>query len=428
MEKIWEEEVLSPAPSSPTTAPSTLSALMERKISADRANGGEWKPPVPPRRRGLWGIASALGERAVSWGGESGDKRANAASTLENQSTNMNKAETSANTSSKPSALPPPLPKRSENRTQRKAETVDASTTAADPSATNTAAALPDLPRSPTRATHLKRHSQGNVSAPASAATVLLQRSQTPTNVPLPESQPGTPGNDGATVPSRTTSPTPFLSGTPPPIPRRAAARTRGSATERVGGEQLSSLVAKSENVNGEQVGDGVKKEVSETKIEDGKAASASNESRDNTHGSSVDGDKLTPPKAQDSVDNEIERAEVPDVPPASSTNGEPADNDDDGNAGKDGPASNNVASTEQSGRRVNGTSAGDLVLVGKEEDLGVVGDLEDGNEKKQRGFASAEKDLSNYVGEGTWEERTWRELVRLREDMFWARMGGVAM
>ncbi|PCH35356.1 hypothetical protein WOLCODRAFT_139866 [Wolfiporia cocos MD-104 SS10] len=30
------------------------------------------------------------------------------------------------------------------------------------------------------------------------------------------------------------------------------------------------------------------------------------------------------------------------------------------------------------------------------------------------------------YVGDGTWEERTWKELVRLREEMFWARIGGV--
>ena len=32
--------------------------------------------------------------------------------------------------------------------------------------------------------------------------------------------------------------------------------------------------------------------------------------------------------------------------------------------------------------------------------------------------------DGTPYVGDGTWEERTWKELTRLREDMFWARMG----
>ncbi|KAG8817425.1 hypothetical protein FRC17_011238 [Serendipita sp. 399] len=30
------------------------------------------------------------------------------------------------------------------------------------------------------------------------------------------------------------------------------------------------------------------------------------------------------------------------------------------------------------------------------------------------------------YVGRGTWEERAWLELVRIRENMFWARLGGV--
>jgi Rab guanine nucleotide exchange factor SEC2 len=34
-------------------------------------------------------------------------------------------------------------------------------------------------------------------------------------------------------------------------------------------------------------------------------------------------------------------------------------------------------------------------------------------------------QDGTPYVGDGTWEERTWKELVRLREEMFWARVGG---
>jgi len=32
--------------------------------------------------------------------------------------------------------------------------------------------------------------------------------------------------------------------------------------------------------------------------------------------------------------------------------------------------------------------------------------------------------DGTPYVGDGTWEERTWKELTRLREDAFWARIG----
>jgi hypothetical protein len=39
---------------------------------------------------------------------------------------------------------------------------------------------------------------------------------------------------------------------------------------------------------------------------------------------------------------------------------------------------------------------------------------------------AIAEEANEVYVGEATWEERAWKELARLREDMFWARVGGV--
>ncbi|EIN08326.1 hypothetical protein PUNSTDRAFT_44856 [Punctularia strigosozonata HHB-11173 SS5] len=37
-----------------------------------------------------------------------------------------------------------------------------------------------------------------------------------------------------------------------------------------------------------------------------------------------------------------------------------------------------------------------------------------------------AEDDDGQYVGDATWEERAWKELARLREDMFWARVGGL--
>ncbi|KAI0703672.1 hypothetical protein C8T65DRAFT_654723 [Cerioporus squamosus] len=37
---------------------------------------------------------------------------------------------------------------------------------------------------------------------------------------------------------------------------------------------------------------------------------------------------------------------------------------------------------------------------------------------------AEAKDEQGQYVGESTWEERTYKELVRLREEMFWARVG----
>ncbi|KAL5480990.1 hypothetical protein ACEPAI_9931 [Sanghuangporus weigelae] len=45
----------------------------------------------------------------------------------------------------------------------------------------------------------------------------------------------------------------------------------------------------------------------------------------------------------------------------------------------------------------------------------------------KQNGIDRSENDdPKNYVGDATWEERTWKEIVRLREDMFWARIGAI--
>ena len=37
-----------------------------------------------------------------------------------------------------------------------------------------------------------------------------------------------------------------------------------------------------------------------------------------------------------------------------------------------------------------------------------------------------SEMSAGPYVGDASWEERTWKEIVRLREDMFWARVGGL--
>lgn len=38
----------------------------------------------------------------------------------------------------------------------------------------------------------------------------------------------------------------------------------------------------------------------------------------------------------------------------------------------------------------------------------------------------SSSTEGEGFVSDATWEERTWKELVRLKEDMFWARIGGI--
>ncbi|KAJ7467984.1 hypothetical protein FB451DRAFT_1401252 [Mycena latifolia] len=46
--------------------------------------------------------------------------------------------------------------------------------------------------------------------------------------------------------------------------------------------------------------------------------------------------------------------------------------------------------------------------------------------EEKAEDTKEEEDEREAYVGDVTWEEWTWKELVRLREDMFWARIGGI--
>ena len=56
------------------------------------------------------------------------------------------------------------------------------------------------------------------------------------------------------------------------------------------------------------------------------------------------------------------------------------------------------------------------------------VKDDEEKEEEKvdsEAALETEETDKGQYVGDGSWEEKTWKELVRLREDMFWARVGG---
>ena len=52
-----------------------------------------------------------------------------------------------------------------------------------------------------------------------------------------------------------------------------------------------------------------------------------------------------------------------------------------------------------------------------------VVAEKVDANAKA---LETEETDKGQYVGDSSWEEKTWKELVRLREDMFWARVGGI--
>jgi hypothetical protein len=61
-----------------------------------------------------------------------------------------------------------------------------------------------------------------------------------------------------------------------------------------------------------------------------------------------------------------------------------------------------------------------------EEEEQMVDAEEERQEEEEQTKKEKEEKSRVAYVGDATWEEKTWKEIVRLREDMFWARMGGI--
>ncbi|KAJ7269602.1 hypothetical protein C8J57DRAFT_1322503 [Mycena rebaudengoi] len=101
IERVWEEEVPSLLPAPPTDA---------------AAPGAP--PPVPPRRRGLWGMASKLGERAASWSGDgSKDKKPSEDKNLPVPPP-MQPVSSAPTRSSSPA---PPLPKRNAGRPIRQA-------------------------------------------------------------------------------------------------------------------------------------------------------------------------------------------------------------------------------------------------------------------------------------------------------------------
>jgi len=261
VEKIWEEEL------PPPPAPSTL--------HVEKSGSGE-KPPIPPRKRGIWGIASAIGERAASWGDNS-DKDKNKKMAAETPVASENRRlppplpPVNPARASHPPPPPPPLPKRNEGRGRsanntpqpkadesavdnsnpNKALTSSSSAPAAEPISSigegstrpveNTSNApqpismpsssdVPSVaPLSPIRRSHIRNASAGTPPPPLPPRAV---RSPPPpfaaAGAPDSNSRPATPAGG---EPARTNSPAVVITGgAPPPIPRRAAARARGPA------------------------------------------------------------------------------------------------------------------------------------------------------------------------------------------------------
>ncbi|TRM63703.1 hypothetical protein BD626DRAFT_495124 [Schizophyllum amplum] len=466
VDKVWEEEVPNIPPAiSPVTTPS-----------------GE-KPPVPPRRRGLWGMASALGERAASWtdGSKSPsspskkpslekapsmESTPSAEKTLPEIQKGLPSPPPVHPTMSNPPASKPPLPRRSVARTSSEEPTV---------TPTPPPTAPPPLPR---------RH---EARSPATAASIPAPPAS-PRTVPLPESRPGTPVRAGpasrpgtptggppilppraaarlsmtaGTPPPRAETP-PVATGGPPPVPRRAVAR---------GARPMSAHIRKSSDLGASPLAAALAPAV------DAPAPAADVQAGDDEE---KEGRKVSPPamKEEGSSDTEAafvdaheeqpseggserkstdgsERKSLDAVPESSDAAAEPSISAEPSNyevAPPEGiPVEASVDNTDPepspqsiilSPKPTPAASLAPTVSLDSEtseQDDATIKEVSgiDGVVNGINGVSSdaAEDDSASaseedaaksgiYVGEATWEERTWKELVRLREDMFWARIG----
>ncbi|KAG5646746.1 hypothetical protein DXG03_002428 [Asterophora parasitica] len=465
IEKVWEEEVPTLLPPTIATSPTTE------------------KPPVPPRRRGLWGMASALGERATSWGGEGDKDKAKKAAPAapEAKPTELRRLppppppiHPTVKEADVPVRrnLPPPLPKRSEVRHQatsaektppESTPTTHAIAPTADEPSPTPAHKEPALPPRPPR------------------------RPITPESVPLPDSRPPTPLVAPVPAPAAIATGSPV----PPPLPRRAAARASrviaDGAVSRPATPQASEPIAESK----EEDFTAAKVEPTETKadVEAEVATSPVDESNGASEQASEEGPALTPggdpaPPADTPVAVDESAAKVASEDVSSSSEASPGSEGEvsaeastvteptakegvngeeavvDAPAVKNEPEAKKVADgADSSPEGVNaGTASPEEVApppygeekqalaepekekkdeeakdgeetepaaseVESEETSAVVArdtKSDDQSEKK------AEDDKEAYIGDTTWEERTWKEIVRLKEEMFWARIGGV--
>ncbi|KAG7448750.1 uncharacterized protein BT62DRAFT_929843 [Guyanagaster necrorhizus] len=409
VERVWEEEVPAlPPPPIPT------------------ASNGD-KPPVPPRRRGLWGMASALGERAVSWSSDDKEKkklqqekekekkfdltweRDQAKAMAQNEKLRGKKfapppvhPSLSAGPKSPPvvapAPVPPPLPRRNDRR--------------------------PVPPPPPTAAKEVE--------------PPTLERPQTPTRVPLPESRPATPA-------------TPASPAAPPPLPRRAAARgarplpgsrpgtpkSEGAAKEkseekekekekkaqdndRENEESDAKRDEKAETEVGKE-GENVEKEVEESTAEERPSVPSEVPTTEPVSASET----VTEPYETSGSEPELSSAvEVEESPPTTliSEGAEQARPSSSESIESDTPSSPTPShvygKVELEDRNV---SAGyDDEQERFETPVQSVSESDDGKEEPE------DETKEVYIGDTTWEERTWKELIRIKEDMFWARVGGL--
>ena len=397
LEKVWEETSL--IASQRTSGAETLSRPEPEKQQEDSA-----PPSQAPLLRGrfgkLWERASSLGagvvEKISTTEPEKDRKNEEDAKKLPSPPPEPEEPPPKRFVPPLPSArtqvsAPPQLPPRNQSRAEARVPPVEPVPPQGDsvlcehdhhdhpqPGEPSTGpSTLPvssSGPRPPVLPPRVSRHPPADITRPG-----------TPSAIPLPESRPSTPTRaerrrslpptSMTSDPARSSSPAPGSGGTPPPIPRRAPARARPvppRPSTPLNQIPIDSLEEKKEEAKECGVDPPI------TLSEPAKPAV----------------EETAPPP----VTEVVSRPGPEIVKPIFTTKVEPQEDDSE---------ISQIAEVSSPIAVVDGTTASpiDDVQHASGGDSGLVGS-------------------QNLVGNKTWEEKTWREVVRLREEMFYARMG----
>ncbi|TFK84903.1 hypothetical protein K466DRAFT_552883 [Polyporus arcularius HHB13444] len=208
---------------------------------------------------------------------------------------------------------------------------------------------------------------------------------------------PSAPRDDA--VSSRTGSPV------PPPLPRRAAARARPT-----------SILVPEEPAKTDGAGAAPPSE--ETAAPAPEQPSVSVPTSEAAEAPSQDANIIEEPIPVTAEPESLARAEAEEIP---SADVQPPSETPAAAVGEEEPTKTEetpAAVAEES--HLNGdVSLADAVSVSESNATAVIADPVAEEAKDERS-----QDNGQYVGDSTWEERTYKELVRLREEMFWARVG----
>lgn len=390
-------------------------------------------PPVPPRRRGLWGTLSGLGSSLGSTsrpGTPTNEKAAIILGTPEKDKGLPNippppvHPSIAATTTS--TAPPPPLPKRNEGRGGGRVPASSTSISESDSrprdegiTGTNEAHGDPG-----TEPEVIEKELVFTASPPSSP-----KPHPAPHRVPLPdsrpvtpqvESRPGTPQVPSPVPPgSRPTTPQPGTGAKPPPpLPRRAVERAA---------KRASVPVPPVIEASGEK--DGVEeKKVDESKVgETDNATTGNSEDKEVTEGTEEG-------KSGIETETEVkEKVETLDVPGQNTETVEETKGETKVDIPKVEPtaesAETKLVSESETRKEKEDEKEAEVVEtevrgndVAPEE--GATNNDEESSSKD--GSLTLAQALSSSAPPAppSWEERTWKEVVRLREVMFWARIG----